>query len=183
MRKATLNDRAVRGIIFAETRNEERSFLSAWSESMWDAFVADQFRLREVHYTAHYPNADVLMIEARGGAGCRFAIVGTLSIELEPGNDGQRVTRLITIEIGAASRGRGIGTHVINAVAETAAACGCARLELSVAMTNARAEAFYRRLGFRLLEGEEAVAAAPRGSGLKIVEAADFQQMALDLGN
>jgi len=172
LRRATLADRAVRAVLYSEMRARERYTAAGWSDALWEAFVADQFRLREVHYEATYPKADVLMIEARSGAGGRFATVGTVSVDLGTGADGAKMVRLITIELCMASRRRGIGTHVIEALVQAARVRGCQRMELSVARTNPDAERLYRRLGF--LPSDLTSNA--------IVEAAGFQSMALQLG-
>jgi ribosomal protein S18 acetylase RimI-like enzyme len=147
LRPAKLIDRAVRSVFYAEMRAVERT-ATAWSESMWEAFVADQFRLRELHYQQRFPRADVMMIEARGGAGGRFATVGTVTIDMKMSANGPRVARIVTIEVGIAARGHGIGTRIVEALAAGARAAGAGRLDLCVAVNNAAAIRFYERIGF-----------------------------------
>ncbi len=149
LRRATPMDRAVRAMFFAEMRAPEREWAITMADSTWDSFVTDQFHLREGHYARLYPDADVMMIEARGGAGGRFAVVGTVTVALANASDGRRIARLVTIEIDTASRGRGIGTQVIEAVIKSARLQGLSEMQLSVAFTNTRAMQLYRRLGFQ----------------------------------
>jgi ribosomal protein S18 acetylase RimI-like enzyme len=70
-------------------------------------------------------------------------VVGLVTFELQ-GVDCEIVT------IDALEQGRGIGTALVDAVADAARAAGCARLRLITTNDNLRALRFYQRRGFRL---------------------------------
>jgi len=48
-----------------------------------------------------------------------------------------------------AARGRGVGTLLLNAAADTARAAGAVRLELATAITNTHAQTLYEALGWK----------------------------------
>jgi ribosomal protein S18 acetylase RimI-like enzyme len=70
--------------------------------------------------------------------------VGVLTYAID-GSDCEIVT------IDAIEEGRGIGTALIQQLAEHAAAAGCRRLHLITTNDNLRAIRFYQRRGFRLI--------------------------------
>lgn len=65
------------------------------------------------------------------------------------------------VHVTPAARGRGLGTALIEAIAEVGREHGHAKLTLEVAASNAGAIRLYRRLGFRGLDGAES---APAGT-------------------
>lgn len=54
--------------------------------------------------------------------------------------------------VGASARGAGVGEILVRALARIAVARGCTRLDWTTARDNAGAQAFYRRLGARVVE-------------------------------
>jgi [ribosomal protein S18]-alanine N-acetyltransferase len=71
-----------------------------------------------------------------------FAIAGTLR------RSGQRVGRLITIDVRAPLRRHGLGNLLMASVEERLRAAGAAAIILEVAVDNSAAQAFYERHGF-----------------------------------
>jgi GNAT superfamily N-acetyltransferase len=89
------------------------------------------------------------MIEARGGAGGRFAIVGTVILDAGQTPERVKIARIVTIELSKSARGRNIGSQVIEALSASARAYGARRLETRIPADNPRLDAFCSRLGFR----------------------------------
>ena len=55
------------------------------------------------------------------------------------------------VTIDALQEGSGVGTMLLDAVADAARAAGCARVQLLTTNNNLRALAFYQKRGFRLV--------------------------------
>ena len=80
------------------------------------------------------------------GASWRVALLSALDRDTENARflmDG--------IFVAPAARGRGVGTRLLQAIAEEAAARGYAEVRLEVIDTNNRARALYERRGFRAI--------------------------------
>ncbi len=127
--------------------DEERSPEHA-KEQAWQTHLTDEFKRREQKTANDYPDAVTLMIEARGGAGGRFAIVGTLTFDVSPPTERLKIARIIRIELSKSARRSGIGTKIIEAFAASARAYGARRLEMSIPVGNPSLETFCTRLGF-----------------------------------
>jgi len=80
------------------------------------------------------------------------------------------------LAVGAAARGQGIGTRLIEAAAAIAREEGYARLTLDVIDTNPAARRLYERLGFRLVRRQR-LGAWTRRAGF---EAVDFMERPID---
>ncbi|MGB5216257.1 MAG: GNAT family N-acetyltransferase, partial [Anderseniella sp.] len=52
------------------------------------------------------------------------------------------------IFVSESARGGGVGSMLLSAIKEKAAACGCSKVRLDVIDTNPRARALYERQGF-----------------------------------
>jgi len=75
--------------------------------------------------------------------------VGMVASFAEGGQDPPGSWHLVGMWVSPEARGSGVADQLVQAVAGHARAAGSARLTLWVADGNARAMAFYRRLGFR----------------------------------
>lgn len=108
-----------------------------WPEPAKAAFLRDQFELQHRHFTAHFPDADFLVVERDGRA------AGRLYVDW-------RTPEALIIDVGILPehRGSGLGRALLQWAERQAAARGCERLGLSVLMTNPRARKLYERLGF-----------------------------------
>lgn len=96
--------------------------------------------------------ADLSWHALRKRFGARTATRGLLA--LAPLHPGERSGILVLdgICVDAEQRGRGIGTALLAAAEAHAAARGDREVQLSVVDTNPRAEALYRRLGYRVVD-------------------------------
>ncbi|CAA7619760.1 Acetyltransferase [Candidatus Terasakiella magnetica] len=120
--------------LYATTRAEEMA-ASGWPALTCRQFLADQFQAQDSHYRRVHPAAArhiVLVQRQRAGR----LYLGQAADEI----------RIIDISLLPAAQGKAIGTALIRAVQENAAAQGC-RLALSVVIGNS-AERLYLRLGF-----------------------------------
>jgi [ribosomal protein S18]-alanine N-acetyltransferase len=62
--------------------------------------------------------------------------------------DGRRIGHIITIDVAPASRRRGLGRKLMEAVLDRLWALGACCVRLEVAVDNPEAQSFYRELGF-----------------------------------
>jgi len=83
------------------------------------------------------------------GAVWRAALLSVLERKLQPD-----VFQMDGIFVDATARGMGVGTALLDAVADAAAKRGLDRVELDVIDTNPRARALYERVGFRAIKTE-----------------------------
>lgn len=88
--------------------------------------------------------AQMAQVYGRVGALWRGLLLGVLEREVQPG-----VFQMDGIFVDAAARGIGVGTALLQAVADTAAARGLEQVQLDVIDTNPRARVLYERMGFR----------------------------------
>ena len=84
------------------------------------------------------------------GALWRAVVLSALERKVQPG-----VFQMDGILVDAAARGQGVGTALLEAVADEAAARGLNEVQLDVIDTNPRARALYERVGFREIFSEE----------------------------
>jgi ribosomal protein S18 acetylase RimI-like enzyme len=106
-----------------------------WPAEMLRTFLAGQFRIQAVQYSAAYPEMSRCIVEKRGIAAGRMYVARAAA-----------AVRLVEISLLPEWRGRGIGSHLIGELAREAAAGGKS-LRLSVFRQNP-AMRLYRRLGF-----------------------------------
>lgn len=95
----------------------------------------------ELEYFLFHPRSVSIIAEGEDGI-AGFAIV---EFHLEKG---QRVGHIITIDVAEAQRRRGVGLMLMEALLDQCRRAEAFHLRLEVAVDNAGAIAFYRRLGF-----------------------------------
>lgn len=83
------------------------------------------------------------------GAAWRALMLSVLEREVQPG-----VFLMDGIFVDAAARGMGVGTALLQAVADEAEKRGLGQVQLDVIDVNPRARALYERVGFRALKTE-----------------------------
>lgn len=138
VRAETAADAALLRQLYGAARADELAPVP-WPAAAKEAFLDSQFALQSGHFARNHPRADFLIVtEQRPGGG---AGIGRLYIER-----GAAPWQLLEIALLPTARNRGLGAALIGWVS---GAAGEAGLELHVARDNARAEALYRRLGFR----------------------------------
>jgi GNAT superfamily N-acetyltransferase len=121
--------------LYRSTREDELA-TTGWPEAMKQSFCDSQFDLQRAHYIRQHPGGEFLII--RFGA----EPVGRLYIDA-----GGEAVQVIDIALLPAWRGRGVGSTLLAAVQQRAAAAGKS-VCLHVLFWNRRAMALYRRLGF-----------------------------------
>lgn len=127
--------------LYASTREEELGPLE-WSAAARETFLRQQFEAQSSHYRQYYPEASFDVIELEGRP------IGRLYVARWDDE-----IRIVDISLVPEHRGRGIGSHLLLALMDEAAASG-ARASIHVERFNA-ALRLYERLGF--------VAVADRG--------------------
>jgi len=122
--------------VFIASRWDE-VLAASWPEVLGRAFLADQFRLQDLHYHKHYQGAAWGIVEVAGQP------AGRLTLLL-----GEEELRIVDIALLPAYRNLGLGRGLIEAVQDQARELGLAKVSLHVEQHN-RAQRLYRRLGFR----------------------------------
>jgi ribosomal protein S18 acetylase RimI-like enzyme len=128
------SDRPFLAALYAQVRRDELAPVP-WPAEAKAAFLADQFRLQHAHYTAHYPDAEFLLVEREQRA------IGRVYVSRGAGE-----TRLMEISLLEAERGKGFGGAIIDVVLREAQRRGDA-VTLHVEPNNP-ALRLYERLGF-----------------------------------
>lgn len=129
--------------LFAAVRTGELG-MQEWEPGMRDRILRLQFEAQRRSHRAEYPAADDRLIELDG------APVGWVVVDRSgPALHG------IDIALLAEKRGQGLGTRVIRALQEEAAA-GDRPMVLTVNRTNVQAHALYVRLGFHAIKETDA---------------------------
>jgi ribosomal protein S18 acetylase RimI-like enzyme len=114
---------------------------------LWDSAIPGlldlQVRTKLAAYASAYPRADhgIIMLDE--------AAVGRLLVDRS-----REYHRLVDITIAPRHRSAGIGTRLVLGLCMEAELMGKS-LRLNVSVTNPRAAALYRRLGFRVIEDLE----------------------------
>ena len=129
--------------LFAAVRTGELG-MQEWEPGLRDQILRLQFEAQRRSYRAEYPAADDCLIEL-DGAPVGWVVVDRSGPELHG----------IDIALLAEKRGQGLGTRVIRALQEEAAA-GDRPMVTTVNRTNVQALAFYVRLGFRGIKETDA---------------------------
>jgi len=96
----------------------------------------------EMHYFLKHANNFAVVADGEGSAIAGFAIAGTHR------RRGVLLGRLITIDVRADARRKGLGNALMAAVEDRLRAAGATAIVLEVAVDNAAAQAFYERHGF-----------------------------------
>lgn len=136
------DDQATRFELYAEVRAEELG-IAGWEPSQRTQLLRLQFEAQRRGYRDAFPAAAERLIWY-DGAPAGWVIVDRSGLRLH----------CIDIGIRSGVRGRGLGTRVLRALQEEAAA-GDRPLALTVLRTNVRALALYARLGFREVGGND----------------------------
>jgi len=139
LRSAGSGDRDFLLQVYASTRDEELRLVD-WSAEQKAAFVRMQFEAQDAYYREHYHPATFDVVEVGGEPAGRL-YVARWDDEI----------RIIDVALLPAHRGCGIGTTLIRALLDEAAASG-KRLSIHVEKHNP-ARRLYERLGFREVAG------------------------------
>lgn len=134
LRPVTDTDRPFLKRLYATTRDAELE-LSGWNEAQRAAFLAMQFDAQQRANRA-YPDAEFLLILRHGDAAGRIYL-----------QHNANTLRVIELSLLPVHRNQGIGSGVLAAVLALAAREG-KTVDMHVERLN-RAQALYRRLGFR----------------------------------
>lgn len=133
-RAATPADLPLMAELYASTRQQELAE-TGWPDETKRAFLAQQFDAQHRHYTAHYSDAEQLIVE-RGGVPIGRLYLSASSSEV----------RIVDISLFPASRGTGLGGAILRDVLEDAREKG-QMVSLHVVPSNP-AWRLYQRLGF-----------------------------------
>ena len=124
--------------VYASTREEELAVVD-WPAERKAAFLRQQFEAQHAWYQEHYAGASFDVVEVAGRPAGRLYVARW-----------ERELRLVDVALLPEHRGGGLGTALVSRVLAEAAAAG-KPVTIHVERMN-RAQALYRRLGFRLLE-------------------------------
>ena len=122
--------------LYTAVRSEELA-VGRWEPELRDRMLRIQFDAQRLSYREEFPHADERLI-LRDGSPIGWVIVDRSRPELHG----------VDIALVAGERQQGVGTRVIQALQEEAAAED-RPMGITVQRQNVRALAFYRRLGFR----------------------------------
>ncbi|SPR96649.1 GNAT family N-acetyltransferase [Cupriavidus taiwanensis] len=139
LRPVAGTDEAFLARLYASTRDAEMD-RTGWSEAQRAAFLAMQFNAQQRAYRA-CPDAEFQLLLRHGEA------IGRLYLQHNAGS-----LHVIDLSLLPAHQNRGIGSGVLAAVLALAASAG-KRVDLQVERHN-RAQALYRRLGFRTVQDD-----------------------------
>jgi ribosomal protein S18 acetylase RimI-like enzyme len=135
-------DEALLFRLYAAVRSAELG-MEGWQPELRDRILRVQFEAQRRGYREQFPHADERLILRDGSA------IGWVTVDRSgAGLHG------IDIALLADERSRGVGTRVIQALQEEAAAEN-RLMAITVLRPNVRALALYRRLGFRETGGTE----------------------------
>ncbi|HEU4963603.1 MAG TPA: GNAT family N-acetyltransferase [Bacilli bacterium] len=127
--------------VYASTRLDELQAWG-WDEAMQHQFLTMQAQAQQQSYSVQYPGADHRLIIFQNVRTGRIIVHRT-----------DEVLTLVDLSLLPAYRNQGIGTRLIRALQDKAAASGLP-LRLSVLQANP-ARRLYQRLGFRSAGGDE----------------------------
>lgn len=131
-------DRTFLRAVYGATRWEELA-PTEWTDAQKHAFLDQQFAAQDVHYTNNYDNATYSVIVVDGFP------AGRLYVARWPDE-----IRIIDIALLPAARGKGVGTSLLRALIDEAAAAG-KKVSIHVEGENP-AIGLYERLGFTRVE-------------------------------
>ena len=150
LRDATDADRSFLQRLFACCQAAEL-ILPGWPQAHLEALFHEQFGLQHHHLVTHFPNADFWIVEGPDPRGV-MAPVGRFYLDRST-----PLWRVVDIGLLPEARGQGRGSALLTWAQAGATAAGAAGIDLHVVASNHRAQALYRRLGFRLEDDPEAV--------------------------
>ena len=136
LRKVSAADEGFVGTLFKAVRAEqfEAANLPA---ALLDTLLEQQLRAQTAGYAERHPDAATLIV-IHGDVP-----VGRLIVQME-----RQSWRIVDIALLPDAQGRGIGSDLIEAVAEAAASAAAREVGLSVRTSNIAARRLYARLGF-----------------------------------
>lgn len=137
LRAAEQRDIGFMRALYASLREDEMA-LVAWSEGMREPFLDSQFALQHHHFTAHFAQAEFLVLEHGAHPVGRFYVLRA----------GQRWS-IIDIGLVPAWQGRGVGAALLRQLQQDVHEADAQGLSLHVRLDNPRAHTLYLRLGFR----------------------------------
>lgn len=137
LRPATADDGAFLRRLYRDHRADEMHGMP-WPEEAMQRFLDDQFDHQQAHFEKRFPDADFLIVLAAARRGPPQPI-GRLYVDRSA-----QPWRLIDILLSPDHRNGGAGAELVGWLTGLTPA-----IDLHVALDNARAEALYRRLGFR----------------------------------
>jgi ribosomal protein S18 acetylase RimI-like enzyme len=140
LRPARPDDEAFLYELYADRRAPELAPLG-WSAEQSRAFVEMQFRAQQLGYGAAFGDADHWIVSAGGEP------VARLLVARRPDEH-----RIVDVVVLGSWRGRGIGSALMVEVQADARDAG-APVRLTVEAHDARLVAWYRRLGFSVVDG------------------------------
>jgi len=126
--------------LYASTRTEELAQVP-WNEEQKAAFLRQQFEAQTIHYTRHFPKAELSLVECEGEP------IGRLYIDRR-----ETEIRLVDIALLPGWRGRGLGGALLARVLAEGAEKGLP-VTIHVEQFNP-ALRFYQRLGFERIEDQ-----------------------------
>jgi GNAT superfamily N-acetyltransferase len=140
LRHATPRDMSFLLKLYRSLRAEEFAAVP-WQPEQKNAFFDQQFAFQHRHYLAAFPDAHFLVVDCDGEP------VGRLYLD-----SSTEQWQIIDIGLLPERRGRGTGSALLSAIQREAARAGATAVLLSVEQHNARAQALYRNLGFRVVQ-------------------------------
>jgi ribosomal protein S18 acetylase RimI-like enzyme len=140
LRPVSAEDEAFLLTVYASARAQELAQVP-WSDAQRAAFLQMQFTAQQNHYRAHFPDARHEIIEANDLA------VGRLYVDRR-----EQEIRILDITVLPEYRRRGIGSSLLRALMDEAAAAGKS-VTIHVENFNPSRHLF-ERLGYRLLEDD-----------------------------
>lgn len=140
LRHATSADIAFLGALYRSVRAEEFAAVP-WSPEQKNAFFDQQFAFQHRHYLAVFPDTHFLVVDRDGEP------AGRLYLDCST-----EQWHIIDIGLLPEWRGRGMGSALLSAIQREAGRAGATAVLLSVEQHNARAQALYRNLGFRVVQ-------------------------------
>jgi ribosomal protein S18 acetylase RimI-like enzyme len=126
-------------VLYASTRKEEMERVN-WSEEQKQSFLESQLAAQKAAYEERFPDSEheIILVKKKP--------IGRIWV-----NRSEEEIRLLDIALLPEYRRRGIGTALLRGLQQEAAA-GEKPLRHCVYITNHPAVAFYRKLGFEVIE-------------------------------
>lgn len=132
--------------LYGQLRADELA-QAPWPAEQKAAFLDSQFALQHKHYLTHFSAADFLLLEVAGQSAGRFYLMRQAPEFL-----------IVDISLLPQWRNSGVGSALIRHAQELAKNEG-ASLNLHVDQRNHAARRLYQRLGFEVMDEEDAYAA------------------------
>lgn len=126
------------------TRREDFADVLDLLGQLWPDQTLDAEAIRQVFSSGLASERQVYLSACDGPRVVGFASLVINNSLWHAGN----LAHVDELVVDAAHRGAGVGTRLLECVAEEARRRGCTRLELDSAFHRTRAHAFYERLGF-----------------------------------